>query len=128
MSIARTFWEALEARDWEAFGATVTDDVTAWWPQTREQVRGRDALVRFMAEFPGDWHLRVEREHADAAGAATLVAFTVDGETVSGATFFELAPDGRIAGFTEFWPEPYEPPPGRAHLVERVAVEPGHSR
>ena len=121
MSIARTFWDTLEARDWVAFGATVTADVVATWPQTGERVRGREALVRFMAEFPGDWHLRVEREHADPTGVATLIAFAVDGETVSGATFFDLAPDGRIAGFTEFWPDPYEPPPGRAHLVERTA-------
>lgn len=121
MSIVRQFWETLEARDWPAFGATVTDDVVATWPQSRERVRGREALVRFMAEFPGDWHLRVEREHVDGSGAATLIAFTLEGETVSGATFFDLGVDGRIAGFTEFWPDPYEPPPGRAHLVERVA-------
>lgn len=120
MSIARTFWETLEARDWEAFGAVVIDDVVAWWPQSRERVRGREALVRFMAEFPGDWHLRVERDHVDSTGAATLIAFTSGGETVSGATFFELASDGRISGFTEFWPEPYEPPAGREHLVDRV--------
>lgn len=120
MSTARTFWDTLEARDWVAFGATVTDDVVAQWPQSRERVRGREALIRFMAAFPGDWHLRVDREHADAAGAATLIAFTVDGETVPGATFFDFAADGRITGFSEFWPEPYAPPPGREHLVERT--------
>jgi hypothetical protein len=26
---------------------------------------------------------------------------------------------GRIARITDFWPEPYEPPAGRAHLTER---------
>jgi hypothetical protein len=32
--------------------------------------------------------------------------------------FFEFT-DGLITGVTDFWPEPYEPPPGREHLVER---------
>jgi len=27
--------------------------------------------------------------------------------------------DGLITRVTDFWPEPYEPPPGREHLVER---------
>ena len=26
---------------------------------------------------------------------------------------------GLIARVADFWPEPYEPPPGRDHLVER---------
>jgi hypothetical protein len=26
--------------------------------------------------------------------------------------------DGLITHVTDFWPEPYEPPPGREHLVE----------
>jgi ketosteroid isomerase-like protein len=119
VSIYREFWAALDARDWARFGATVTDDVVATWPQTRETVRGRDALIRFMAEYPGDWHLRVEQEHGDATGGATRIAFTVGGETVPGLTFFTTAGDGRIASFVEFWPEPYEPPADRAHLLER---------
>lgn len=119
MSICTDFWDALEARDWVRFGATVTDDVEAQWPQSRERVRGRDALVAFMVGFPGDWRLRVEEEHVDATGGATRIAFTVGGETVSGLTFFRFDDAGRIAAFTEFWPEPYEPPAGREHLVDR---------
>lgn len=114
----RRFWSTLDAREWDAFGALLTDDVEARWPQSRERVRGRDALVRFMAAFPGAWHVRVERAAVEGDTGASLTAFTVDGRTVPGATFFDLAPDGRVAGFTEFWPEPYDPPPGRAHLVE----------
>lgn len=40
------YWAAAEARDWAAFGALLTDDVIYRGPQTREQVRGRDAYVR----------------------------------------------------------------------------------
>ena len=41
-----------------------------------------------------------------------------DGPTTDGIAFFEVA-DGMITGITDFWPEPYEPPPGREHLTER---------
>ena len=37
--------------------------------------------------------------------------------------FFEFA-DGLITRVTDFWPEPYEPPPGREHLVERWLPDP----
>lgn len=119
MTVYRQFWTTLAARDWDAFGATVTDDVVGTWPQSGETVRGRDGLIRFMAAYPGQWHLTVEDEHADATGGATRIAFTVDGETVPGLTFFTAAADGRIGAFVEFWPEPYEPPAGRGHLLER---------
>ena len=32
--------------------------------------------------------------------------------------FFEIT-GGLIVRVTDFWPEPYEPPPGREHLTER---------
>ena len=118
-SVVRAFWATLDARDWDGFGATVTDDVVATWPQSRERVRGRDGLVRFMAEFPGDWHLTLTAAYAGDAGVATRVDFALDGEVVVGLTYFTLAADGRIDGFTEYWPDPYEPPLGRDHLVER---------
>lgn len=32
---------------------------------------------------------------------------------------WDLADDGKIAAITDFWPDPYELPASRAHLVER---------
>lgn len=39
-----------------------------------------------------------------------------------GVTFFELDGD-LISRVTDFWPEPYQPPAGREHLVERLPEE-----
>jgi len=33
--------------------------------------------------------------------------------------FFDFDDDGLITRVTDFWPEPYAPPAGRQHLVER---------
>lgn len=113
------FWAAAEARDWEAFAGTLADDVAYEAPMSRERVRGREAYVRFNREFPGDWHVRVERVVAEAGEAVSWVRVT-DGDDVHvGISFFRGDGEGRIVAVTDFWPEPYEPPAGREHLTER---------
>jgi len=116
------YWAAVEARDWETVAGLVAGDVFYEVPQTRERVRGREAFVRFCAEgFPGDWHITVERAVGQDQHAATWVLWSPAGEDVtqSGLSFFDVGGDGRITRITDFWPEPYEPPGDRAHLVER---------
>ncbi|MFI8003658.1 nuclear transport factor 2 family protein [Streptomyces sp. NPDC086010] len=115
------YWAAADARDWEAFAATLSADVVYDLPQTRERVLGRDKYVRFNREYPGDWRVRVERIVADEDGrqAAARTCFTVAGGEIPAVHFFTFDAAGRITEVTDFWPEPYEPPTGREHLVER---------
>jgi len=117
--VVAAFWAAVAARDWQAFGALLADEVVYEAPQTRERVRGREAYVRFNAEYPGDWQVVVERVVGEGPHAASWIRFRVDGSEQQGICFFDLAADGRIVRLFDFWPEPYEPPPGREHLVER---------
>ncbi|RKF23835.1 nuclear transport factor 2 family protein [Micromonospora globbae] len=113
------YWDACEARDWERFAGLLADDIVYHLPQTRERIRGRDAFLRFNREYPGDWHISVTRVVGDGRRAASWVTCAVDGEHVPAVSFFDLDDDGRVSVVTEFWPEPYEPPPGREHLAER---------
>jgi FHA domain/SnoaL-like domain len=118
--VVAAYWAAAEARDWHAFGALLADDVIYRGPQTREQVRGRDPYIRFNVEgFPYDWHLTVQRIVGEGRRAASWIELTGPESTQPGLCFFELADDGKIAVITDFWPEPYELPASRAHLVER---------
>ncbi len=118
--VVAAYWAAAEARDWEAFGALLTGDVLYRGPQTREQVRGREAYLRFNAEgFAYDWHLAVERIVGEGRHAASWVEFTGPESTLPGLCFFELDDRGLIARITDFWPDPYELRASRAHLVER---------
>ena len=89
--IAERFIASLEARDWEAWTGLLHPDVVYEIPQSRERIRGRDRYLRFNQEYPGDRHVRPK----------VVIA------------------DGLITRVTDFWPEPYEPPAGREHLVER---------
>ncbi len=113
------YWAAMEARDWDALGALLADDVVCEWPQSRERVRGRDASVRFAADYPGDWHLAVEQAIGDGQTGASRIRFTNGDAVETGITFFHFDDMGLVSSLLEFWPEPYEPPPGREHLAER---------
>ncbi len=114
----RAYWECAERRDWVGFAATLSPDVVYRCPQTREVVRGRDAYVRFNAEYPGDWHLVLDRVLVDDAGAMSRTTFTVGAETMTGLCLFTLDDHGLVDTVEDWWPEPYDSPPGRRHLVE----------
>ncbi|WP_240436653.1 nuclear transport factor 2 family protein [Streptomyces sporangiiformans] len=113
------YWAAAEARDWAAFADTLAEDVVYTLSQTRERIRGREKYVQFNREYPGDWRLRIERIVAEPGHVVTWVHFTVGLEEMYGISFFTEDGEGRILSVTDFWPEPYEPPAGREHLVER---------
>jgi hypothetical protein len=112
------FADRLERRDWVALADLLHPDVVYEIPQSRERIRGRDRYVRFNAEYPGDWHIEPVVTLGDDHDGSLLFRWTLDGESSLAIAFFEVA-DGLITKVTDFWPEPYDPPPGREHLVER---------
>ena len=119
--VVTEYWAAANARDWDAFGDLLSEEVVYEGPQTRERVRGRANYVRFNVEgFPGDWYLTVIRIVGDGLHASSWIEFkNVDGSIQPGLCFFDLQEDGTIVRITDFWPDPYELPAQRAHLVER---------
>jgi hypothetical protein len=54
----------------------------------------------------------------DDRDGSLLFHWTLGDESSLAIAFFEFD-HGSITKITDFWPEPYEPPPGREHLVER---------
>ena len=121
--IAERFIASLEARDWAAWAALLHPDVVYEIPQSRERIRGRDRYLRFNQEYPGDWHLRPKVVIADDRHGVAWFEWRLGGQpgeasTDDGMAFFEFD-GGLITRVTDFWPEPYEPPAGREHVVER---------
>ena len=120
--LAERFVTALEARDWDGWAATMQPDVVYEVPQTRERIRGRDRYLQFNREFPGDWHLSPVVTVADDDHAVVVFRWRVrdaeEQEEQEAIVVFGFR-DGLIATVTDFWPDPYEPPPGREHLTER---------
>lgn len=117
-ALVAAFADRLERRDWPGLAELLDPDVVYEVPQTRERIRGRDRYLAFNAEYPGDWHVEPQVVLGDDHDASLLFRWSLDGESSLAMAWFEVA-DGRITKVTDFWPEPYEPPPGREHLVER---------
>ena len=117
----QAYWAAANERRWADFAALLSEDVVYEGPQTRERVRGRDNYVRFNVEgFAGSWSLKVVRVIGEGQQAASWIEFTnADGTTQPGLCFFEVDDAGKITQITDFWPDPYDLPQQRAHLVER---------
>jgi hypothetical protein len=63
--------------------------------------------------------MTVQRIVSEGQHAASWIEFTGLQGPQAGLCFFDLADDGRITQITDFWPDPYELPDSRAHLVER---------
>ncbi|MFE0530984.1 nuclear transport factor 2 family protein [Micromonospora parva] len=116
---AHAYVDLLERRDWSGLAALLTDDVVYEMPQTRERIRGKDAFLRFNTEYPGDWQLRPRRVIADGRLAALWLDVRVGVEQQDACVWLEMSEHGLISKIIDYWPEPYDPPPGREHLVER---------
>jgi ketosteroid isomerase-like protein len=117
-TLVAAFADRLERRDWDGLAELLDPDVVYELPQTRERIRGRDRYVQFNAEYPGDWHIEPRVVLGDDHDGSLLFRWRSGDEDQLAVAFFEVG-DGRITKVTDFWPEPYDPPPGREHLVER---------
>lgn len=116
---AQAYFDSLEARDWMALTELLAADVVYEMPQTRERITGRDKFLRFNQEYPGDWHLVVHRLVAEGRRAAAWVDARVGEEHQDACIWLDLDEAGQVVRVVDFWPETYEPPAGREHLVER---------
>ncbi|GGF38748.1 polyketide cyclase [Marmoricola endophyticus] len=115
----RRHWACAEARDWRGYAATLATDVVYEAPQTRERIRGREALVAYMSAYPGDWHVPVATVVAGGSGAVSRVDALVGAEEMTGICFFEMGEDGLIRSMQDWWPQPYDLPPEREGSSER---------
>lgn len=117
--MAQAYVERCEARDWDGLSAVLAEDVVYVMPQTRERIPGRERFIRFNTEYPGDWHLAVNRIVAEGSRAAIWLDVTHGSERMDACVWLDLSAAGLITRITDFWPEAYEPPAGREHLAER---------
>ncbi len=120
VTIVRQFWTLMQTNDFEAVAAVLAPDFVLEWPQTKERIRGAERFVRMNADYPahGRWQFTIHRIVGDEHEAVSDVAITDGVQQARAISFFETA-DGLVRRLVEYWPEPYEAPANRAHLVER---------
>ena len=111
----------MATNDFDSVAAVLAPDFVLEWPQSGERIRGPERFARMNREYPahGPWRFTVHRVVGGVSEAVSDVAVT-DGVQAARALSFFTVTNGRIVRLVEFWPEPYDPPANRAHLVERM--------
>lgn len=119
--VVRAFWRLMGSNDFHAVRAVLAPTFVLEWPQSRERIRGGERFAQMNAEYPaqGRWSFRLNRLVASDTEVVTDVTVSDGTQTARAISFFEVR-DGAITRLVEFWPDPYEPPAHRAHLVERL--------
>jgi ketosteroid isomerase-like protein len=119
--IVKKFWELMTSNDFRSVGAVLSDDFVLDWPQSGERIRGRDNYAAMNREYPahGPWTFTINRLVGNDDQAVSDVTVS-DGEQIARAiSFFEIT-EGKISRIVEYWPDPFDAPDARRHLVESV--------
>jgi hypothetical protein len=105
--------------DFRGAGGLLADDFVLNYPQSREHMRGRENWVALNQEYPaaGRWSFQVHRLIVENHQAVTEVTVSDIVNQFMLVSFFQ-ARDGSIQRMIEYWPDPFDPPGMRAHLVE----------
>jgi ketosteroid isomerase-like protein len=121
VEVVREFWRLMATNEFDAVGAMLSPVFVLEWPQSKERIRGAERFAQMNADYPahGRWSFTLNRLVGGLSEAVSDVTVTDGVRTARAISFFEVS-DGKITRLVEFWPEPYEPPENRAHLVERI--------
>jgi hypothetical protein len=108
---------ALRTRLERVLGLPLADRAVRQWPQSAEAVHGRERIEEVESHFVG-LRLAVGRRHR--LGDVLLVEWSTDygdGRIYRNVSVAELE-DGRAVRVTDYWGEPFLPPPWRSGLTE----------
>jgi ketosteroid isomerase-like protein len=120
--VVSRFWDRIEARDWDAVGRLLADDVEFEWPHSLERFRGPDNVVGMNRAYPEGWSIEVLRVLDAGPVVVSEVRVPFKGQTAFlVASLFEVR-DGLIRRAVEYWVEAgqEEPPEWRRAFGERL--------
>lgn len=119
--VVKQFWFLMGTNEFFRLADVLCSDFVLEWPQSKERVRGAEDFIKVNEEYPakGPWEFTINRIVSSDSEVVTDVHVT-DGVTHARSIAFFSVRDDRICRIVEFWPDDYEPPENRSHLVERI--------
>ena len=117
--VVREYWRLMATNDFHSVAVVLSPEFVLEWPQSKELIRGAERFARMNHEYPshGRWEFTIHRIIGNEVEAVSDVSVTDGVQTGRAISFFTLA-QGKVLRLVEFWPEPFDAPPHRAHLVE----------
>ena len=112
-------WSASDANDFDAEHDIYCDDAVLDYPQSGERIRGRRNIQESRTVQPNKKRFSVRRIIGTGDLWITEFVLTYDGTPSYSVSIMEFR-DGNVVRETQYFGDPFEPGPSRAHLVELV--------
>jgi hypothetical protein len=112
-------WAASDANDFATEHDIYRDDAVLYYPQSGERIRGRRNIQESRTIQPSNKRFAVRRIVGSGNLWISEFVLTYDGSPSYSVSIMEFA-DGKVATETQYFGDPFEPGPSRAHLVELV--------
>jgi hypothetical protein len=112
-------WAASDANDFEVEHDIYREDAVLEYPQSGERIRGRHKIQASRVAQPSSKRFSVRRIVGTGDLWVTEFILTYDGRPSYSVSVMEFL-DGSVSRETQYFGEPFEPGPSRAHLVERM--------
>ena len=112
-------WMASDASDFEREHEIYREDAVLEYPQSGEHIRGRRNIQASRAAQPSKKRFTVRRVLGGGDLWITEFVLTYDGQPSYTVSIMELK-DGKVVRETQYFGDPFEPGPSRAHWVERI--------
>jgi hypothetical protein len=112
-------WDASDASNFEVEHEIYGEDAVLNYPQSGERIRGRRNIQESRFVQPSKKRFRVQRIVGSGDLWVTEFVLTYDGAPSYAVSIMEFR-DGLVTSETQYFADPFEPAPSRAHLVERI--------
>ena len=112
-------WTASESGDSETEHAIYAEDGILDYPQSGERFRGRAKIRAQRGGHPAERHFTVRRIQGGGDLWVSEVVITYDGAPSYSVSIMEFT-DDLVTHETQYFGDPFQPGPSRAHLVERI--------
>jgi hypothetical protein len=117
-ALIQAHWDIANAREWSSFAQLLHPGLRYEVPQTREYIEGGHGYLEMFSSWPGDWTASIKHLVCEETKAVCVIDFEVGAEVMTGISVFEVD-SALITRVTDYWPEPYEPPPRATPYMKR---------
>ena len=112
-------WAATDASDFSVEHEIYSEDAVLDYPQSGERIRGRRNIQESRSVQPNKKRFAVARIIGSGDLWVTEFVLSYDGIPSYAVSIMEFR-GGLVARETQYFADPFDPAPSRAHLVERV--------
>jgi SnoaL-like domain len=112
-------WNASDANDFDVEHEIYREDAVLHYPQSGERIHGRRNIQESRFVQPNKKRFTVQRIMGNGDLWVTEFVLAYDGVPSYTVSIMEFR-DGLVARETQYFADPFDPAPSRAHLVERA--------